>query len=73
MAAFATVFPLAMFVKLPIQDSTLLNSFGRSQATVNAQMPPLLAPEMARLAASRRSFTVFSTSGRISSSRNRAY
>ncbi len=62
-----------MFVKLPIHESTLLNSFGRSHATVNAQMPPLLAPEIARLAASWRSFTVFSTSGRISSSRNRAY
>ena len=36
-------------------------------------MPPLLAPEIARLAASWRSFTVFSTSGRISSSRKRAY
>ena len=62
-----------MFVKLPIHESTLLNSFGRSHATVKAQMPPLLAPEIARLAASCRSFTVFSTSGRISSSRNRAY
>ena len=49
-----------MFVKLPIQETTLLNSFGRSQATVKAQMPPLLAPEIARLAASCRSFTVFS-------------
>ena len=68
-----TVLPLAMFVKLPIQETTLLNSFGRSQATVKAQMPPLLAPRMARLAASVRSFTVFSTSGRISSSRKRAY
>ena len=36
-------------------------------------MPPLLVPAIARLAASWRSFTVFSTSGRISSSRNRAY
>ena len=33
-----------MFVKLPIHETTLLNSFGRSHATVNAQMPPLLAP-----------------------------
>ena len=40
-----------MLVKLPTQESTLLNSSGRSQATVNAQMPPLLAPAMARLAA----------------------
>ena len=62
-----------MFVKLPIHDMTRLNSSGRSQATVNAQMPPLLAPPMARLPASCRSFTVFSTSGRISSSRKRAY
>ena len=33
-----------MLVKLPIHETTLLNSFGRSQATVKAQMPPLLAP-----------------------------
>ena len=52
-----------MFVKLPIHESTLLNSSGRSQATVKAQIPPLLAPAIARLAASWRSFTVFSTSG----------
>ena len=39
-----------MLVKLPIHDTTLPNSFGRSQATVKAQMPPLLAPAIARLA-----------------------
>ena len=61
-----------MLVKLPTHDSTLRNSSGRSQATVQAQMPPLLIPAMARLSGSWRSFTVFSTSGRISSSRNRA-
>ena len=45
MAALAQVWcPLAMFVKLPIHEITLLNSSGRSHATVNAQMPPLLAP-----------------------------
>ena len=37
-----------MFVKLPVQEITLLNSFGRSHATVNAQMPPLLWPAIAR-------------------------
>jgi hypothetical protein len=31
-----------MLVKLPTHDRTLLNSFGRSHATVNEQMPPLL-------------------------------
>ena len=62
-----------MLVNEPTHESTLLNSLGRSQATVQAQMPPLLIPAMARPAASWRSFTVFSTSGRISSRRNRAY
>ena len=62
-----------MFVKLPTQVSTLRNSSGRSQATVQAQMPPLLIPAIARPSASWRSLNVFSTSGRISSSRNRAY
>ena len=64
----------AMLVKLPTQESTLRNTSGRSQATVKAQMPPLLMP--ADRAARRRrgaGCTVFSTSGRISSSRNRAY
>jgi hypothetical protein len=32
-----------MLVKLPTHDNTLLNSFGRSHATVNAAMPPLIA------------------------------
>ena len=62
-----------MLVKLPIHDRTLPNWSGRSQATVKAQMPPLLTPAMARPAGSWRSVTVFSTSGRISSSRKRAY
>jgi len=56
-----------------MQEITLLNSFGRSHATVKAQIAPLLCQAIARLAASWRSFVVFSTSGRISSSRNRAY
>ena len=33
-----------MLVKLPVHEMTLLNSSGRSQATVKAQMPPLLWP-----------------------------
>ena len=33
-----------MLVKLPTHESTLRNSSGRSQATVQAQMPPLLMP-----------------------------
>ena len=36
-----------MFVKLPTWLSTLLNASGRSQATVNAQMPPELMPPIA--------------------------
>ena len=43
-SAFANVVPLAMFVKLPTHERTLRNSLGRSQATVKAQMPPLLTP-----------------------------
>ena len=39
-------------MKLPTWLSTLLNRSGRSQATVNAQMPPELMPQMARPAAS---------------------
>ena len=61
-----------MLMKLPIQDSTLRNWSGRCQATVKAQMPPEEVPAMARASGSLRSFTVFSTSGRISSSRKRA-
>ena len=53
-----------MSVKLPIQLKTFENWSGRCQATVKAQMPPLLRPQMAREAASCLSFTVFPTSGR---------
>src|SRR5688572_25233729 len=62
-----------MFVKLPTCDSTFENRSGRSHAAVKAQIPPELMPQMARPAASDRSFTVFPTSGRISFSRNLAY
>jgi hypothetical protein len=57
---------------VPIQDSTLRNCSGRSQATVNAQMAPEDSPAMARLPGSLRNFAVFSTSGRISSITKRA-
>ena len=64
-----------MLVNEPTHESTFENSSGRSQATVKAQIPPLLIPATARPAGSWRSlrFCVFSTSGRISSRRNRAY
>src|SRR5262245_54048898 len=62
-----------MLVKLPTWLSTLLNRSGRSQATVNAQMPPLLMPQMARPAASLRRLYDLATSGSISFSRKRAY
>src|SRR5262245_47163230 len=65
--------PPRLFVKLPTWDNTLLKRSGRSEAAVNAQMPPELLPQMARPAASVRSFTDFATSGRISDSRKRAY
>ena len=67
-----SVGPAAMLVKLPIQQSTLLNRSGRCHATVKAQMAPLLSPPIARPAASGRSWYSRSTSGRISSSRKRA-
>ncbi len=53
----------------PIEKDLEENSLGRSHATVNAQMPPLLMPATARPAASLRSFTVaaFSVAGRSSS------
>ncbi len=62
-----------MLVKLPTWLSTLLNRSGRSQATVKAQMPPELMPQIARPAASVRSLYCLPTSGRISFSRKRAY
>ena len=45
----------------------------RAKATVQAQIPPELMPPMPRPAASLRSVYFFSTSGRISFSRNFAY
>ena len=39
-----------MFVKLPICEQTRPKRSGRFQAAVKAQMPPELAPPMARLA-----------------------
>src|SRR4051812_34376163 len=65
--------PPRMLVKLPTDESTFENRSGRSHAAVNAQMPPELAPQIARPAGSARNFTDFATSGRISCSRNRAY
>ena len=65
--------PPRMLVKLPIVLSTLENRSGRSHATVNEQIPPELAPQIARPAGSDRNFATFATSGRISFSRNRAY
>ena len=52
---------------------TLLNDAGRSHATVNEQMPPLDDPQIARISGSCESGHFFSTSGKISSSKNRAY
>src|SRR5438270_13890704 len=62
-----------MFVKLPMVLSTLENMSGRSHAAVNEQIPPELAPQIARPAASDRNFTPLATSARISCSRNLAY
>ena len=62
-----------MFVKLPTWLSTLRKASGRCQATVNAQMPPEEMPQIARHSGSSVSLYFLPTSGRISSSRNRAY
>src|SRR5438067_3131826 len=62
-----------MLVKLPTQLNTFENWSGFSHATVNAQMPPELEPEIARSLGSFERLRVFPTSGRISSRRNRAY
>ena len=44
--------PPRMLVKLPQWLTTLPKASGRSQATVKAQMPPELIPQIARLAGS---------------------
>ena len=63
-----------MFVKLPTWLSTLRKWSGRSHATVNAQMPPELMPQIARrLGIAASGCTSSPTSGRISSIRKRAY
>ena len=62
-----------MAVKLPMWLTTLRNWSGRSHATVNAQIPPLLIPQIARPSGSSVILYSLPTSGRISSSRNRAY
>ena len=61
-----------MFVKLPMWLITLPKLSGRSHATVKAQMPPLLAPAIARIAGSLERFSSASTRGRTSSCRKRA-
>src|SRR5947209_7982076 len=65
--------PPRMFVKLPTVVKALRNSFGRSQQTVNAQIPPELLPAMQRPSGSLVRLYFLPTSGRISSSRKRAY
>ena len=52
-----------MFVKLPTCESTFEKRSGRSQAAVKAQIPPELMPQIARPAASSRSFTCFADLG----------
>jgi hypothetical protein len=62
-----------MLAKLPTWLSTLRKASGRCQATVKAQIPPEEMPQIARRSESSVSLYFFPTSGRISSSRNRAY
>src|SRR3954471_24607366 len=62
-----------MLVNDPMLVNTLRNWSGRSHATVNAQMPPELAPAIIRPSGLAESLYCFATSGRISSSRNLAY
>ena len=59
-----------MFVKLPMWLRTLRKASGRSQATVNEQMPPELAPPIARASGSFVRLYRAATSGRSSSIRN---
>ena len=68
--SYTVTFTLTGFSTVQETGIELSGSFA---ATVNAQIPPLLAPAMARPAASFLRLAVFSTSGRISSSRKRAY
>src|ERR1043165_2735215 len=53
--------PDAISVKLPTQERTFRNSFGRSHATVHEQIPPLEMPAIARISGSCESLVVFST------------
>src|ERR1043166_333873 len=64
-----------MLVKLPIVESTLRNWSGRSQATVKAQIPPELEPQVARRSGSAvmASEYLFVTKGMASFSKNLAY
>src|SRR3954467_7391251 len=62
-----------MFVNEPMVESTLWNTSGCSHAAVNEQMPPELAPQIACSSGSFETGHCFSTSGRVSSRRNRAY
>src|SRR5262245_48006979 len=62
-----------MLVKLPTVVKHLRNWSGRSQQTVNEQMPPELLPAMHRPSGSLVKLHFLPTSGRISSIRNVAY
>ncbi len=61
-----------MFVNEPIVEYTFRNWSGRCHAALNAQMPPLLLPQMPRPYGSSVMTTCCRASGKISSSRNRA-
>src|SRR5882724_5368013 len=65
--------PPRMFVKLPTVVKHLRNSSGRSQHTVNAQIPPELLPAMHRPSGSFVKLYFLPTSGKISSTINVAY
>ena len=60
-----------MLVKLPTVVKHLWKTSGRSQQTVNAQMPPELEPAMQRPSGSFVRLYFLPTSGRISSIRKR--
>jgi hypothetical protein len=61
-----------MLVKLPMWLNTLWKASGRSHATVNAQMPPELAPAIARWSGSVVRLYFLPTSGSSSSMTKRA-
>src|SRR5229473_371925 len=65
--------PPRRLAKLPMKQRTRRNESGRLKATVNAAMPPELEPLIARSLGSEDRLYCLPTSGRISSSRKRAY